>query len=292
MILSDVEFHQASTLEQAAEVMARCGTQAHFLAGGTSLVVDLKTDRYQTDHVISLNRIAALRGISPADNGVRIGSLTTLDELATSDLIREKCLVICEAAREMASPQIRNLGTVGGNIVGAVPCADLPPVMTVMYSTINLWSLSGVRNMPIEAFFVGPRQTVRRNDEILTEVIVPQPPARFGAAYARFGLREANSVSVAAVAASLVLKADGTVDQARICLSAVAGKPTLVADAESGLAGMVLNESSLDRAAKAAMATAQPISDVRGSAYYRRELIGTLTRRALLAAQKRAAGEK
>jgi carbon-monoxide dehydrogenase medium subunit len=292
VVLSDVEFHEASTLEQAAELMARCGTHARFLAGGTSLVVDLKTDRYQTDHVISLNRISSLSGIAAADNGVRIGALTTLNEVATSDLIREKCLVIHEAAREMASPQVRNLGTVGGNIVGAVPCADLPPAMTVMYSTINLWSPSGVRNMPIEAFFVGPRQTMRRDDEILTEVIVPQPPARFGAAYARFGLREANSVAVAAVAASLVLAADGKVERARICLSAVAGKPTLVADAESALAGKALDESSLDRAAKAAMATASPISDLRGSAYYRRELIGILTRRALLAAQKRAAGEK
>jgi CO/xanthine dehydrogenase FAD-binding subunit len=292
VVLSDIEFHEASTLEQAAELMARCGTHARFLAGGTSLVVDLKTDRYQTDHVISLNRISSLSGIAPADNGVRIGALTTLNQVATSDLIREKCLVISEAAQEMASPQIRNLGTVGGNIVGAVPCADLPPVMAVMYSTVNLWSPSGVRNMPIEDFFVGPRETVRRNDEILTEVIVPQPPARFGAAYARFGLREANSVSVAAVAASLLLKTDGAVDRARICLSAVAGKPTLVADAQSVLAGKALDESSLKRAAEAAMATAQPISDVRGSANYRRELIGTLTRRALLTAQKRAAGEK
>jgi aerobic carbon-monoxide dehydrogenase medium subunit len=292
VVLSDIEFHEASTLEQAAELMARCGTQARFLAGGTSLVVDLKSDRYRADHVISLNRISSLRGISAADNGVRIGALTTLNEVATSDLIREKCLVIREAAREMASPQIRNLGTVGGNIVGAVPCADMPPVMAVMHATVNLWSPSGVRNIPIEAFFVGPRETVRRSDEILTEVIVPQPPARFGAAYARFGLREANSVAVAAVAASLLLKSDGTVDQARICLSAVAGKPTMVADAQSALAGTALDESSLNRAAEAAMATAQPISDVRGSAGYRRELIGTLTRRALLTAQKRAAGEK
>lgn len=292
MILSDIEFHEASTLEQAAELMTRCGTHARFLAGGTSLVVDLKTDRYHADHLISLNRIVSLRGISSADNGVRIGALTTLNEVATSDLIRNKYPIIREAAQEMASPQIRNLGTVGGNIVGAVPCADLPPVMAVTYCTINLWSPSGVRNMPIEAFFVSPRQTVRRDDEILTEVIIPQPPARFGAAYARFGLREANSVAVAAVAASLILNVDGSVDRARICLSAVAGTPMMVADAQSMLSGKVLDKSGLDRAADAAMATAQPISDLRGSANYRRELIGILTRRALLTAQKRAAGEK
>lgn len=292
MILSDVAFHEAATLEQAAELIARCGSRAHFLAGGTSLVVDLKTDRYQADHVISLNRIASLRGISAIDKGVRIGALATLNEVATSDLIREKCPVIREAAREMASPQIRNLATVGGNIVGAVPCADLPPVMAVTNSTVNLWSPSRVRNIPIEDFFVGPRQTVRRDNEILTEVIVPQAPARFGAAYARFGLREANSVSVAAVAASLLLRADGAVDKVRICLSAVAGKPTLVADVQSLLADKALDESGVNCAAEAAMAAAQPISDVRGSAGYRRELIGTLTCRALLTAQSRAAGER
>ena len=292
MILSEAEFHDASTLEQAAEMIARWGKQARFLAGGTSLIVDLKTDRYGAGHVISLNRIAALRGIASVDDRVRIGALATLNEVATSDVIREKCPVVRDAAREMASPQVRNLGTVGGNIVGAVPCADLPPVLAVSNATLNLWSPSGVRNMPIEAFFVGPRETVLRDDEVLTEVLVPRSPARFGAGYARFGLREANSVAVAAVAASLQLKADGSVAQARVCLSAVAGKPTLVPDAHTALAGKVLDKNGLDRAAQAAIAAALPISDLRGSAEYRRELVGTLTRRALLTAQARATGEK
>jgi len=292
MILSEAEFHEASTLEQASELMGCWGAQAQLLAGGTNLLVDLKTDRFRTGHVISINRIAALRGISAADGGVRIGALTTINQLAASAVIRERFPALLDAARVMASPQIRNLATVGGNIAGAVPCADLPPVLAVMCASVSLWSPSGSRTLPIEAFFVGPRETVRRSDEILSEIFVPDAPARSGAAYARFGLRQANSVSVAAVAASLILKADGAVDKARICLSAVAGKPTLVADAQSTLAGNVLDKSSLDRAAEAAMATAQPISDVRGSANYRRELIGTLTRRALLMAQKRAAGEK
>jgi len=292
VLLSEAEFHDASTLEQAAEMIARWGKRARFLAGGTSLVVDLKSDRYRTDHVISLNRIDALRGISSVGSSVKIGALTTLNEVANSALIGEKCPVVRDAAQQMASPQVRNLGTVGGNIVGAVPCADLPPVLTVSYATLNLWSPSGTRSMPIEDFFVGPRETVRRNDEILIEILVPHSPAGFGAGYARFGLRETNSVAVAAVAASLQLKADGTVERARVCLSAVAGKPTLVPDAESALAGKTLDKTGIDRAAEAAMAAALPISDVRGSAGYRRELVGTLTRRVLLTAQARAAGEK
>lgn len=292
MILSEAEFHDASTLEQAAEMIARWGKQARFLAGGTSLIVDLKSDRYRADHVISLNRIAALRGIAAVGDGVRIGALATLSDVATSGIVREQCQVVYDAAREMASPQVRNLGTVGGNIVGAVPCADLPPVLVVSNATVSLWSPSGARSMPIEAFFVGPRATVRRDDEILTEVLVPQAPAKFGAGYARFGLREANSVAVAAVAASLQLNADGTVAKARVCLSAVAGKPTLVPDAHKALAGKVLDKNGLEGAARAAIAAALPISDLRGTAEYRRELVGTLTRRALLIAQQRATGEK
>lgn len=290
MILSEAEFHEASTLEQASELMGCWGAQAQLLAGGTSLLVDLKTDRFRTGHVISINRIAALRGISAGDGGVRIGALTTINQLAASTVIRERFPAILDATREMASPQIRNLATVG-DIAGAVPCADLPPVLAVMRASISLWSSSGERVLPLEAFFIGPRQTVRRGGEILSQIFAPYPPARFGAAYARFGLREANAVAVAGVAAGLSLGEDGKVAEARICLCAVAPTPKLVSAAES-LVGKALDNVALDRAAAAAVAASQPISDLRGTADYRRELVGILTRRALVSAHKRAAGEK
>jgi len=120
MILSEAEFHEASTLERASELMGCWGAQAQLLAGGTNLLVDLKTDRFRTDHVISINRIAALRGISGADGGARIGALTTINQLPASTFIRERFPALLDAAREMASPQIRNMATVGGNIAGAV----------------------------------------------------------------------------------------------------------------------------------------------------------------------------
>ncbi len=291
MVLSEAEFHEASTLEQASELMGCWGAQAQLLAGGTNLLVDLKTDRFRTGHVISINRIAALRGISAADGGTRIGALTTINQLAASPVVRERFPAILDAAREMASPQVRNLATVGGNIAGAVPCADLPPILAVLRASISLWSSAGERVLPIEAFFIGPRQTLRRSDEILTEIFVPDAPARFGAAYARFGLREANAVAVAGVAAGLLLAEDGKVAAARICLCAVTPTPKLVTAAES-LLGKILDEAALDGAAAAAVEASQPISDVRGTADYRRDLVGTLTRRALLTAHKRAAGGK
>jgi len=292
VILSEAEFHEAATLEQASELMARWGAESRFLAGGTDLLVDLKTDRYRVGHVISLNRIAALRGISPANGGVRIKALTTINELAASAIIRERFPAILDATREMATPQIRNLATVGGNIASAVPCADLPPILAVLHASLSLWSSSGERVLPLEDFFIGPRQTVRRGGEILSEIFVPYPPPRFGAAYARFGLREANAVAVAGVAAGLLLGKDGRVVEARICLSAVAPTPKLVTAAESLLVGKVLDRASLDRVAAAAMDASQPISDLRATADFRRELVGILTRRALVTAQERAAGGK
>jgi len=291
MILSEAEFHEASTLEQASELMGCWGAQARLLAGGTDLLVDLKTDRLRADHVISINRIAALRGISAAEGGVRIGALTTINQLAASTVIRERFPAILDATREMASPQIRNLATVGGNIAGAVPCADLPPILAVLRASISLWSSPGERVLPLEAFFIGPRQTVRRGGEILSQIFIPYPAARFGAAYARFGLREANAVAVAGVAAGLLLAEDGKVAEARICLCAVAPTPKLVTATES-LVGKVLDEAALDRAATAAVEASQPISDLRGTADYRRDLVGILTRRALVTAHKRAAGGK
>jgi len=290
VILSQAQVHQAATLQQASELMKQFGAEARVLAGGTSLVVDLKTDRYRAGHVISISRIAALRRLSLADGGARIGALTTLSQLAKSTVIGQRFPALVEAAREMASPQIRNLATVGGNIVGAVPCADLPPVLTVLHATLGLWSPAGQRTTPIEAFFVGPRQTVLRNDEILTEIFVPDPPARFGAAYARFGLREANSIAVAGVAAAVVLRDDGKVGEARICLNAVASTPKMVTAAQELLTGKTLDEAALAGAAQAAVDAAQPITDLRGSAGYRRDLVGILTRRALRKAAERAAG--
>lgn len=290
MILSEVEFHEASTLEQAAELMACWGAQARFLAGGTDLLVDLKTDRFRAGHVVSLNRIAGLRGISAGDGGVRIGALTTIGQLAASAIIRKRCPAILDATRDMGGPQIRHMATVGGNIANAVPSADLPPVLMAMGARVSLWSSSGERVVLLEDFFLGPRKTLRRFDEILTEIFVPYPPARFGAAYARFSLREANALAVAGMAASLVLSADGLIDEARICSCAVAPTPQLVKAAAQSLVGTFLDEASLDGAAQAAMQASTPISDIRGTAAFRRELVGILTRRALITARERATG--
>jgi carbon-monoxide dehydrogenase medium subunit len=286
----DIELHETTTLEEAADALARYGARARLLAGGTDLLVDLKTGRARYDHLVSLRRIDALRGISGNGGGLRIGALTTITRLARSPVVQERFAALLDAACQMAFVQIRNLATVGGNIAAAVPCADLPPILTAMSASVRFWSRRGERDVPLEAFFAGPRRTVLQADEVLTTVLVPQPPPGFGAAYARFQLRDGNAIAVAAVAAGLLLDEGGRVRDLRIVLGAVAPIPKLVDLAGAGLVGQPPDEDVFRAAADSAMSAAEPISDVRGSAEFRRELVGVLTRRAMRTAWERASG--
>jgi CO/xanthine dehydrogenase FAD-binding subunit len=226
--------------------------------------------------------------VTESAEGLRIGALTTISQLIRSPILEERYFPLLEAARRMAGPQIRNAATAGGNICSAVPCADLPPILTALDASIELWSAAGVRRVPIASFFVGPRQTQRKDDEVLTAIHVPKMPPGFGAAYARFGLREGNAIAVAAVAAGLGLEDDGTVGVARVVLNAVAPLPKSVDAAAEALLGRPPDEAAFAEAAAAARAAAEPICDVRGSAEYRHALVEVLARRALESAARRA----
>jgi carbon-monoxide dehydrogenase medium subunit len=288
LYLPDIELHEARTLEEAAEALKRHGPGARLLAGGTDVLVDLKTGRTSFEHLVSINGIDALRGISETKSGLRIGALTTVTQLDRAPVVRERFSPILDATSRMAAPQIRNVATVGGNIAAAVPCADLPPILTAMNASVVLWSAQGEREVPLEDFFVGPRQTVLGDNEVLTTIFVPKLPPRFGAAYARFQLRDGNTIAVAAVAASLLLGDDDAVRDARIVLGAVAPIPKLVEPAAALLVGKPPDDDAFRMAADAAAAEAEPICDVRGSADFRREIVGVMTRRALASALQRA----
>lgn len=288
MNLPDFELHEATSLEEATDLLARHGSSARLLAGGTDLLVDLKSGRVRCDHLISIKRICELRGILATADSIRIGALTTVTELSRSALIQREFASILDATRDMAATQIRNLATVGGNIASAVPCADLPPILMVLGSSVCLWSKEGVRSVPMGSFYVGPRQTVLRSSEAVTFIDIPLPESGFGAAYARLALRDGNAIAVASVAAGLTLNEQGTIRDVRIALGAVAPTPRLVQLPESIMVGGSGDEGALDGAAVAAMEAAEPISDIRGSAEYRREMVGILTRRALKTALFRA----
>ncbi len=287
MYLPALELHEATSLEEAATLLDRYGPDARLLAGGTDLLVDLKTGRSAASHLVSLGGIGELRGVSESAAGLLIGALTTLNELDASPIVATRYPIIRDATGRMAAPQIRNAATVGGNIAGGVPCADLPPVLMVLGASVTLWSPAGERRVAVGDFLLGPRETVLRTDELLTAVTVPAPPTGLGCAYARFSLRDGNAIAVAAVAAGLLLDPDHTVREARIALGAVAPTPRLIDPAGALLAGRPVDDDALDEAAEAAIAAAEPITDIRGSAEFRRRLVGTLTRRAIRQALRR-----
>jgi carbon-monoxide dehydrogenase medium subunit len=304
MRLPDLTLHEPSTLADAAAILAGLGPAARVLAGGTDFVVDLKSGRIPTppatpiEHLISLGRIAELRGIrragpeSPRTNGhpstgLRIGAMTTIGELHRSLLLTGPYTPLRDATQEMAATQVRNMATIGGNIAGGVPCADLPPILLVMNASVIISSALGERTVPLRSFFLGPRRTLLAHAELLTAILLPEPPRRSGAAYARFALRDGNAIAVASVAAQLELADNGAITHAALALGAVAPIPTLVAGASAALVGRILDEG-IDDAIRAAAAAASPITDIRGSADYRRELVRVLTRRALAAALARA----
>lgn len=288
MYVPDIEFHETKTLNEATTLMKRFAPDVRYYAGGTDLLVDLKAGRISVGHLVSLNGIDELRGITETTDGVRIGALTTITQLNRSPLIRKRFSPILDASRQMAAPPIRNVATVGGNIISAVSCADLPPIFMVLGAAVNIWSPDQSRTIPMDTLFAGPRQTVLRGSELLESVFIANLPAGFGAAYERFGLREGNAIAVASVAASLVIDGNDRITNARLVIGAVAPIPKLVSEVHDLLIGEKVTQALFDQAAALAQQAAQPISDVRGTADFRRNIIEVLSRRALIKAHLRA----
>lgn len=290
MYISTLELHEAASFEDATALLAKYSPDVRLLAGGTDVLCDLKTAAKGVGHLVTLSQIETISGITVETDGLRIGALTTITEIEESQHVSGAYEVLRDAAGGMATLQIRNTATIGGNIAGANPCADMPPVLIALDAVAIVICADGKRTVPLHELITGPRETTLEQNEVLAAVFIPRPPARFGAAYARFGLRNGNAIAVASVAASLSLNDDGTAHRARIALGAVAPAAKLVQAANLWLEGRELNEDALEEAARTAMEAAEPISDVRGSAEYRRELVGVLTKRALIAAEQRAKG--
>lgn len=179
----------------------------------------------------------------------------------------------------MAANQVRNVGTVGGNICNAVPSADLPPILIALGATIKLVGATGERTLPLEEFFTGPNRSVLAQDEILTEIVIPDQPAT-GSTYIKFGLRRSGALAVVGVAVAVTVAGD-TITDARICLGAVAPTPLRAMEAENYLRGQKISDEVLAEAGVIAARECKPISDIRASAEYRRDMVRVFTKRAL-----------
>jgi aerobic carbon-monoxide dehydrogenase medium subunit len=276
-----------NSLAEACALGRRLGADGAFLAGGTELLPDYHRERESARHLIALDGVAELHGIRAQDGLLRIGALTSIAEVARSPLVGSWFPALSEAARVLGSAQIRSLATIGGNFCRAVPCADTPPVAIVGESRVRTMSPDGAREIDAEHFFVGPRCTALGPGEVVVEIVVPAQPSCSGASYQRFARRRGAALAVAAVAARVVL--DGaSISSARIALGAAAPVPLLAARAMKVLEGESVSDELFALAGALCAEEALPVSDIRGSAGFRRELVNVLTRRALAEAVARA----
>lgn len=287
MTLPAFRYHRPSTVDAACALGRRLGASAAFLAGGTELIPDYQRGREQAADLISLGDIAELRGITMDGDTLRIGALTTIGELARSPVVANWLPALAEAAQSLGSPQVRSRATVGGNFCRAVSCADLPPAALIGDATLRIASTSGTRDIAAHQFFVASRRTVLVPGELLVEMRLPRPAARSGTAFERFGLRRGMALAVASVAARIEME-DSRIAGCAVALGAVSPTPMLVEEIVSLLRGRQPSDAAFARAARACATAARPISDVRGSAEFRREIITALAERALMRATSQA----
>ena len=266
----------------AVALLAEHGPSAKLLAGGTDLLVDLKFASSVPGVIVDISRAADLKGIAVTDQGLSIGALVTHTEIMRSAIIRELSPVLVDAAHTIGAAQTRNLATLGGNLVTAVPSMDSGPALFALEALVTLAGPGGRRQMPITEFFTGPRKTVLGPSELLVEIVIPKRNLGKPSAFLKFGLRKGQALALVNVAASLRLDRDRSVFvEPRIALGAVAPTVIRTPRAEAYLEGRAVTPEAMAEAGQIAAGEAKPISDFRASADYRRDLVAVLTRRAL-----------
>jgi len=286
-------YHAPATLDEAIALLHELGEAGRPIAGGTDIVVQLTEGHTRfpyPDMVVSLQHISSLKGIEFSEkDGLRIGAGTTMADIAASDVIRQRYSALAEGAGVVGSLQTMNMGTIGGNVCNAAPSADTAPALLAFEAEAVIVGSDGRRSVPLSGFFRGPGLTVLQPGEILAELRLSAPPAGTGSAYVRHTPRKQMDIAVVGVGVALTLSGD-TVKRARIALGAVAPTPVRAPKAEAVLDGQPATAEAFAKAAQAAKDDCSPISDVRGSAEFRRHLIGVLTERMLTLAATRARG--
>jgi xanthine dehydrogenase FAD-binding subunit len=269
----------AKTLEDALEAIAQ--GDATVVAGGTDVMPQSQAGRLKLGRtLVNIRRIAKLEGVTREGDEIRLGPLTTIASLAEHPLVQEHAKVLVKAADVFASQQIRNMGTVGGNICNASPAGDMLVPLMLLDAVIELRTKNDMRRMKLEEFFTGPGKSQRKPNELLTAIFLPIPKTGFTARFEKFGTRPALDISTVSVGIAGVM-ANGSLTHVRAAFGAVAPTPIRGRATEQALEGKKLDAAAIASAAKAAQEEVRPISDVRATDWYRRELIHNLTRKAL-----------
>ena len=279
------------TLDEAISLRVSHGERAKYVAGGTDVLVKIKEGKFAPDYLISLKHIIGQdRPFLNHETGeLYIGAFCTHRSIEQSTLVQNQYPIIHDAVKNIGSVQIRNVATIGGNLVNAVPSADGAIPLIVLDAKANIYGTKGQRSVELRRFFLGPGQCDLDEGEILTEVVIPPLAPRTGGAYIKHGRREAMELPMLGVGVLLSLEEDMiTCAKARICLGVAAPTPFRALQAEKHLAGKTLDENNLSEAGRIAGQESKVRDSIRGVAWYRREMVGVLVKRMGLKALERA----
>ncbi|SFB02354.1 MULTISPECIES: xanthine dehydrogenase family protein subunit M [unclassified Bacillus (in: firmicutes)] len=287
MRVSEIDVINPNSVMECLDILGKNNGDYRLIAGGTDAVVRMKDGKWRPTVWINIKDIDSLRFINMIDNEIHIGPLTTHSDLIKSPVLNKHADLIVEAARQVGATQIQNMGTIGGNMGTASPAGDLIPPLFVLSARLELSSLSGKRIIPIEEFFIGPGKTVMLPNEMITKIIItPQKENEIGI-FEKLGPRKAQAISIVNVACSLQMDQNRKCIGGKIAFGSVAPTVIRAKKCEAMLTLADLDENMIENIGEVAWKEVMPISDIRASAIYRRDMAKALLKRGLFRLMKR-----
>lgn len=280
-ILNEFKYFEPKSKKEAMELLMAEGSQAKVLAGGTDLVIMMKEKMIAPSAIINISKLKELKGIQVKDGeGAEIGACTTIHDIEFSEEIKDKYPALAYAAGELGSNQVRIMATLGGNCCHSSPAAETPTPLCALGASVVLSSSKGDREEKIEDFITGNRRNLLEAGEIVSKFKIPEPEKKSACKYGYVGLRKAMEIDAVNMAVNIVLDADGeTIKNVKLVMGSVSPRPLVSEMAPQLLKGQKLTGELIEKVGEAAQAEAKPISDVRASAEYRRDVVSALARK-------------
>jgi aerobic carbon-monoxide dehydrogenase medium subunit len=285
MIPASFAYYRPRSIDETLGILAQCGEDSRVVAGGHSLIPMMKLRLARPEHLVDLQDVEELRGIRSEPDAVIIGAMTTQHELIGSELLTARCPIIRETALQIADPQVRYCGTLGGNIANGDPGNDMPAVMMALDARYRLERRDGEREVAARDFYRGVYSTALQSDEILISIRIPSPAEGHGYAYEK---QKRKVGDYATAAAAVVLEVSGgACTAAAIALTNVGETPLFAKDAGDAVLGTAIDDAAISEAVRCARAIANPSADGHGSVEFRTHIAGVMVRRALMRAKER-----
>ncbi|MCX6155830.1 MAG: xanthine dehydrogenase family protein subunit M [Candidatus Kapabacteria bacterium] len=283
MYITNFNYHKPESIDEALITLNTVKSPVA-LAGGTDLFVEMKKGIKKVDNLVSLSALVELKEIKEYDHYYSIGAGATIADLASSDMVKKNIPSLADTAKKIASHQIRNTATLGGNLCTAASCADTAPILIALNGLVELHSVDSVRTLPLNDFFISHHKTAIQENELMMRVIIPKSEWAVNAAFEKFGLRDAASISVASVSVALYFD-DNFCKNARIVVGACSATPKWCETSSDMLINKTKDEIKgaelINAVCEATSADTKPIDDIRGTADYRKHLVKVLTKSAI-----------